>query len=370
MLPLFRLLPALVLFAWAVSVSATAPARADVAPTPPTPPSTPQIVEKGPTTLALSGLVLDLPKPPTKTARWSLSSSWALSNQGTTFDGRDVIDLKDGDKLLSGTWIHAGYFDAGGCDKVVASAAFDDKWTSREKLFGAELDVSGGLFTFEGSLGKVPAIALCAHREGRKDLLVYHFFIAEGRPETREAMLKALPKLAIVQNAYKAWRNDRVEATRPRTLAHVRNRGDVAPVRPWKLPIVGIDVTLPDDGQIWLTRGGAEGEAVDWFDRMAPALPEIEVEVAWIPDVTCAQLDTLITAEKRAGTVLRNLPNGWVPGPTLVVDGRLERTGCHARPSGVLIAGVFITPDIGKVAEDGAVVQGLLDALAAAVTSR
>ena len=72
-------------------------------------------VRSGKVVLPITGLAVDLPKDARKTATWALSGSWSLSNGGASFDGRDVIDQKVGDKLVAGNWVHVGYFDAGEC---------------------------------------------------------------------------------------------------------------------------------------------------------------------------------------------------------------------------------------------------------------
>ena len=72
----------------------------------------PIAVRSGAMVLPVSGLALDLPVDPRADFAWSLSSSYALSDNGTSFDGRDVIDEKVKDELVAGTWVQVGYFDA------------------------------------------------------------------------------------------------------------------------------------------------------------------------------------------------------------------------------------------------------------------
>ena len=82
----------------------------------------PIAVKSGAVVLPITGLSIELPADPRADFTWSLSSSYALANDGTSFDGRDVIDEKINDKLVAGTWAQVGYFSAGGCQATVNAA--------------------------------------------------------------------------------------------------------------------------------------------------------------------------------------------------------------------------------------------------------
>jgi len=326
----------------------------------------PVIVKPGKHVLPMSGLQIELPKDKRKGFKWSLSSSFALSNEGKSFDGRDVIDAKLEDKLVSGTWVHVGYFDAGGCDKVVSEAQLEGAWTAEQTLFGAKWALRGGSFEFDdAALGKVPAVVMCSEKPDRKALLLYHFFLDQPKDTPKDALLAALGKVELLGSVLESWQADRSAAVAPRTRVEVRDRGTVKPVREVKLTRSGLVMQLPDDGFVWLVREPDEEDVVDWFERMAPALPALEVELARVPDETCESVFASITTEKRAGAAAKGLPEGWRAGPTLVVNGQSERTACRVIGGAALIVGVFVTPEP-KGALDAKPLAPLFDAIKAA----
>ena len=128
----------------------------------------PIAVKSGAVVLPISGLALDLPADPRADFTWGLSSSDALSDNGKVFDGRDVIDEKIKDELVAGTWVQVGYFDAGDCKATVGATALTGAWTEDRDFYGLRWCLRGGTFDLGADLGKVPAVAMCAHREGRK----------------------------------------------------------------------------------------------------------------------------------------------------------------------------------------------------------
>ncbi|MCC6620422.1 MAG: hypothetical protein IT385_04160 [Deltaproteobacteria bacterium] len=324
----------------------------------------PIVLKPGKHVLPMSGLELDLPRDGRKGFAWSASASWALSNEGRSFDGRDVLDAKVGDKLVGGTWIHVGHFDAGGCDKVVMQAELGNAWASPHEMHGATWSVRGGIFKFDKELGEVPTAVLCAERPNRKALLVYQFFI-EDPSMTMAAMLDALGRSKLLANLTASWKADKSGAVATRTRPEVRDRGTVPAVRSVKLEVTSLTISLPDDGSIWLAPAPGEEDVVDWIERMAPSTPEIEVEVLRAPAQSCAEVFDQITADKRSDTPPRNLPKGWEAGPTLVIDGKLERTMCHLAGKDAIVVGAFVTPDKGPKAQDMKPIGPLLDAIAA-----
>jgi len=330
----------------------------------------PLTLREGAVVLPLSGLALSLPPAPGEAGSWQISGSWALSDDGRGFDGRDVLDRREGERLVAGTWLMLGHFDAGDCKEVLKGSALADAWHASTSLHGAELAVAGGIFSFTGSLGDRPALALCAPRKGRKSLLMYHFFLDRGGPPVEAKALAELAHLAPVDAIVKAWIADATQAQLPLTLPYVRNRGKVEAARPWAMPKGGLEVAIPADGQLWLARSGDEGEVVDWFERLVPALPEVEVEVAWLEDLACRDLDIVLPPDRARSGKLTALPEGWVTGPTLMVQGRPESTTCLEHPSGALLAGVFMTPTPPGAEIDSAFARELLKALGQAMASR
>ncbi len=326
----------------------------------------PIAVKSGPVVLPITGLSIELPADTRADFTWSLSSSYALANDGTSFDGRDVIDEKIKDTLVAGTWVHVGYFNAGDCRATVNDAELADAWAEDRDLFGLRWCLRGGTFEFTGELGKVPAVVMCAHREGRKDLLIYRFFIDLPLGTARETLVAALAKASVVERLALAWQRDAWAAVEPRRRPEVRDRGDVAPVRTVKLAKTGLTLTLPDDGYVWLVRTPREDDAVDWFDIMAPAMNEVSIEVMRIPGMTCQEVFDGITTEKRYDAPPSNVPAGWTAGPTLVVDGALERVVGRSTGGGAIVVGLFNVPDQGRGAGDFARLAPMLEAIAKA----
>lgn len=316
--------------------------------------------------LPLSGLEIELPKPTGKGRTWHFSSSFALDDSG--FDARDVIDEKSGDDLINGTWVSVGYFSAGDCKSVLAGLALEDAEVGETTLGGREWNVRIGRWDFENDLGKVPMIGLCAARPDQKSVLLQHFFLDKARPmrialDTMVAAAKTHPALVAIA---KAWDLDRVSETRPLTRPEVRNRGDQEPAREVRLAASNLTLTLPDDGYVWLVRKpdpSDTDQAVDWIDRLAPALPELTLAVVRIPDASCedvfGQLDAPRFANKHASAV----PEGWVTGPVLDNDGHPEYTVCRDAGAGALVIGLHTLPEDGPAAGNFLPTHDLLDAI-------
>jgi len=329
----------------------------------------PTELTSGRVTLPLSGLDIELPKDKRKGHTWSLSASYALEGEG--FDGRDVIDEQLADKLVSGTWVLVGHFTKGDCKAVLASGELADSWTAESKLYGANFHIRGGVFDFTGELGKTATVMLCTERAGleageRKALLLYHFFIDRPTTSTQKELLAALPKRPALERATRAWLNDKVVHTPPLQQTYVRNRGDVLPNRKVTLPKAGISFELPNDGYVWLQRAAAEDEAVDWFDRLAPALPELSVEVM-LAEASCEVVFESISAPRfDKAPAARNLPPTWMAGPVLDIEGDPEYTLCRTFGERSVIVGVFLDRRFKKEQGDHTSLSGLLAALSKA----
>ncbi len=326
----------------------------------------PIAVKSGAVVLPISGLALDLPVDGRADFTWSLSSSYALSANGASFDGRDVIDEKITDKLVAGCWVQVGYFDAGNCKATVGATSLTDDWNEERDLYGLHWCLRGGTFDLGAELGKVPAVAMCAHREGRKDLLIHRFFLDLPQGSARETIITALAKTTVIERVALAWQQDAWAAVKPRQRPEVRNRGDVEPVRTVKLAKSGLMLALPDDGCIWLVRAPSEDDAVDWLDIMAPGMNEVTIEVVRVPNATCQEVFDSITAEKRYDAPPANVPEGWTVGPTLVVNGQLERVVGRSIGGSAILVGLFNVPDQGRGAGDFAGLAPMLAAIAKA----
>ncbi|MCA9519100.1 MAG: hypothetical protein KC635_29395, partial [Myxococcales bacterium] len=275
----------------------------------------PARVVVAPATLPLAGLELALPTPRDGTT-YQLSSSWALTRDGL-WDGRDVVDEIRGGDLVAGTWVSVGWFTAGDCAAVVHAAPIEASWERASMpLWGARWAARGGVFTFDGPLGARPAVALCLPRGDRKQLLLMRFFLDQPTSMGEEAMRSALVTAEVPRRAFRAFVGDAIAAaTAPLFAPTVRNRGEQAAMRTLRLPATGLKPLLPNDGFVW-TRGGSSAE-VDQIDRMAPALPEVTVEVARIDGAdTCSGVFDRLTAPRVAGKATR-VPPGWVAGPMI-----------------------------------------------------
>ncbi len=323
-------------------------------------------VRSGKVVLPITGLAVDLPKDARKNATWALSGSWSLSNGGAAFDGRDVIDLKVGDKLVAGNWVHVGYFDAGECAKVVQELDVPDRWTAQQKLWGQDFQVAGGTWDFENDLGKRPAIALCAAGAGGSSLLLYHFFLEPKPPTTTKAALAAIAKDKLLPRVTKAWSTGATGPATPTTLPQIKQRGDIAAARTVTLGQTKLEVALPADGFVWLARNGDDGS--DFLDRMAPSLPDVTLEVGRAPSATCAALMPELIATQQTFTEPppTGVPFGWTAYPTLQLDKARERLVCKDVDGAALVVGLMATPPTSPAGRDFAPLAPVLEALATA----
>ncbi|HOX24216.1 MAG TPA: hypothetical protein PLL30_00505 [Candidatus Krumholzibacteria bacterium] len=305
-------------------------------------------IQGGTVVLAATGLEIDLPAA-TSGRAYRIAASFALSADG--FDGRDVIDEVAGEDLVAGTWVQIGYFDAGDPAAVVAAVELADDWTAQVDIWGATWRVRGGIFTFEGDLGARPALVACIQAGDGKALILHRFFLTEPLDISQPAMLAAFEAAAVARAAWTSYDRNRTGAVRPTTRPEMRNRGDLQPTRRAYLENALIELELPDDGFVWLVRSDPD-QAVDFLERMAPALPEVTIEVVVLYDVDCDAVFESLTLEKRA-VQPQNLPVGWTAGPQLVVDGDLELTACRETVEGVALVGIFQGPtdtDVGYLA--------------------
>jgi hypothetical protein len=338
-----------------LSLMSTAPLRAE-----------PLAFPGGKLILPLTGLELELPKPKGKGRTWQLSSSFALEDAG--FDARDVIDEKSGDDLISGTWVSLGYFSAGECTAVLANLELEDAEVGSTKLAGRDWNVRVGRWDFEGDLGKVPMIALCAARPDQKAMLLQHFFLDKARPMPLaiEPMTAATLKHPVIVATTKAWSTDRVAEVKPLTRPEVRNRGTLKAAREVRLEHSNLTVTLPDDGYLWLVRKpdpATPDQVVDWIDRLAPAMPEITLEVVRIPEAQCEGFFGQLEAPRFAGKHASAVPEGWVTGPVLDIEGHPEYTICRDVGADALVVGLYALPETGPTAGSFLPLHALLDAI-------
>jgi hypothetical protein len=331
----------------------------------------PALHPSGDVVLPLTGLGIELPKDPREGHTWSLASSFALD---PGFEARDVVDEKVGGKLVSATWVSVGHFAAGGCEAVLASLPLGEAETSAPRLFGHPWGARAGLLDLGETLGKVSAVALCGVRERRKSILAWHMVFDQGTESGKPgaAALKAAAAHPVVAAVARAWLGDQVVEQRPLARSEVRRRGTSRPDREVRLPVSGLTVRLPEDGHVWVPRGASADAPpdVDWIDRLAPALPDLSLEVFTLPDASCRQFLAGIEAPIREDLQPRHLPAGWRPGPVIAVADEPEYLACRDLPGGLLAVGLYTQVPPGIMAGSFRPLHALLDALWLAASER
>lgn len=329
-------------------------------------------VSGGKVTLALTGLVVDLPKDARKEAVWSLAGSWSFTDGGVAFDARDVIDQKVAGKLVGGSWVHVGYFNAGGCDAVVKELDVADRWTAEADLWGRHWSVAGGTWDFANDLGKAPVVALCSPQPNRASLLLYHFFIGDPARD-QAALIEAVGKQTVLRRVTEAWAAGRIAPVLSLKRPELKMRGTIAAARTVHLSKSGFDVALPDDGYAWLARAPEADVTSDFLDRMAPALPDVSLEVARAPGTECsAVFPTGEDAPKyKKESAPRGIPSGWKSLGTLIMDTepgekepRLERIVCRDAGGTALVVGLIAMPTGAAETRDFGSFTALFEALA------
>lgn len=298
----------------------------------------PERLTQGEAQLPTSGLVIDLPAK--SGIRYDVSGSWSLSDNGASFDTRDVVDEVDTatGNVVSGNWVLSGCFTAGGCTETLASEKLDASWTQSATLWGETWSVRGGVFTFESSLGRRPAVVLCRGTEDGPTLLLYHF--VTNQPETlpQAAVMDSVGKSGPLAAASASFSARRAKPIFPTRRTDVRNRGKEPAARRVTLAVSGLEVDLPADGYLWLPDSGND---TDFLDRLLPTFPELTLETVLANDVSCADIFDSFAFERRETHRPLSLQDGWLGGPALVIEGRTELTMCHAVGAASLVVGVF-----------------------------
>lgn len=322
----------------------------------------PTKLEQGAATLPTSGLVVDLPAK--QGVVYHVSGSWALSNDGV-FDTRDVIDeinVATGNVTL-GNWILMGYFNAGGCEDTLRTIKLDAEWTQDANIWDESWKVRGGVFTFDGALGRRPAVILCREQPDGFALVLYHFLADQPETTGRDLVMASARASAPLASASRSFSTERVANIKPLRRTDVRDRGGNPAARTVTLTRAGLDVALPADGYLWLV---SQDEHTDYIDRLLPTLPRISLEVVVSPGRTCSSIFGMLTGDKLPAHTPTNLPAGWTAGPGLLIDGVTELTMCRDLPAKALIVGLFQEPDKRDVSD----LAPILGALQSAAESR
>jgi hypothetical protein len=317
------------------------------------------VIKDGIAQLPTSGFVIDLKAKPG--IDYHVSGSWALDKDVQVYDSRDVIDEIDpasGD-VVSGNWVMTAYFDAGGCQESLAGIEMDDVTYGNVTTWNEDWLVSTGRFDLGGAFGKVGTAVFCRTRENKSTLIMYHFAVREPAPRDRQGLIASALASSALSGTSFAYTNERSSSIFPTKRRDVRNRGTVSHIRDVRLPVSGLNLTIPDDGFVWLDN---EGDGVDFLDRVLPSMPALSVELIYVAGYTCAGVFETFTSDTRPDHAPLVIPAGWVGGPTLLVENQTELTLCNQRGADALVVGVFQ----GETNRDVSSLHPLLAALAAA----
>jgi hypothetical protein len=313
-------------------------------------------------TLPLSGLSVAFPAHSEIT--YELKGSWSLK---LGYDARDVIDGFKDEKLVSGTWVQTGYFDAGGPKAAVESTELVDSWpTTTMEAWGLTWQVRGGKFKFAGSLGLQPALILAADRGANQPtLLLNHYFIGEENVSGDE-MIRRVKETAFLTEIVKAYRQQRWAAVKPLHEAVVNPRDNSVAARVVTLPKHDLTVHLPDDGYFWKTEGKPK-DATDFLYRLGPTFPEMTLDVLVVDGATVDDAWKSVGLARPTGITIANLPDGWEVGPEVTPSAGKESTIARQVGGGkVMIVGFIsntVTTDVDPLAP-------VLEALASAARDK
>lgn len=297
----------------------------------------PTVVSTGVVQLPSTGLVVDLPAR--SEGVYHVSGSWALNAADGIFDSRDVIDeVNSAGNLTAGNWALVGYFDAGECGAVLGSEKLDASWTTTQDLWGQRWSVRGGIFTFDGALGRRPAAILCRTEQNGPTLPLYRFLTAAPETLDQAAILADVKSSVVFPAISKSFDSKRTGRYIPLGRADLRNRGTADAARAVTLPLSKLKIDLPDDGFLWLAR---TADSSDMLDRMLPVLPDTSLEVMAVEGVKCDDILEGLKDGAKAGAEAQNLPAGWIVGPAVVVDGEIEPVACYPASFGTLVVGLL-----------------------------
>ena len=319
----------------------------------------PVTVVRGAAQLPTSGLIVDLPAK--AGTEYHVSGSWSSNVAGDTFDTRDIIDEIEtaSGKLVIGNWIMAGYFTAGDCAATIAQASLDKAWTQDVTLWGSSWKVRGGVFTFDGALGRRPAAVLCRSTSTGHTLMFYHFLTDQPETTSQSAVMGSVSGSTVLAAADRSYTSGHAGDIFPTRRSDVKNRGTGSAARTVELPVSGLSVDLPEDGYFWLI---SKGDGVDIFDRLLPTLPELSAELVVADGVSCKDVLSSLTTDLIADHRPTGLPSGWVSGPTMKIPGDLiEMTSCYEFDDAAMLFGIM--PD--ATVTDVSSLRPLMDAIVA-----
>lgn len=332
----------------------------------PAPPVTPLLVPPAGRQVVLPVTGLSVRLPARKDLRCEIRGAWGMA--GSEFWGRDSVDEWGPDgRPVAGTWVSVGWFLAGGSTEVARETARDlgltRVWEGRTALWGLDFSVVGGLHDFQRDPGVRPALVLVAEGgEGAPSLVLVHFLSSARTDMPRDRMLAQAGGSPTLAAVVEAWSDGLWGDAQPTRDPAVRQPEDFRASRPLRLTVSGLQVHLPEDGFVW-TEEPEPGEATDFLHRLAPALPEVTVEVMIRHALTAREAFGPGVEPSAWSTPPRNVPAPWTAGPRLTtVEGVRETTVALARSGRVLVVGFLANPPVTDL-ED---YQPLLRALEAA----
>ena len=296
----------------------------------------PTIVSGGVAQLPSTGLVIDLPAR--TEGVYHVSGSWALNAKDGVFDSRDIVDeINSAGNVTAGNWALVGYFDAGECDAVLASEKLDASWTTTQDFWGQSWSVRGGVFQFDGALGRRPAAVLCRTEQDGLTLLLYRFLTVASETLDQASVLADVKSSVVLPAISKSFNSKRTGQYIPLGRGDLRNRGTAAAARAVTLPVSKLRIDLPEDGYLWLARAA---DSSDMLDRMLPAVAVTSFEVMAVDNVKCADILEGLKDGAKVGAEAQNLPAGWLVGPAIIVDGEVEPVVCYPASFGALVVGL------------------------------
>ena len=319
--------------------------------------------QKGVVQLPITGLVVNLGAVPGRI--YHVSGSWYSSDDGETFNGKDIIDEIDPatNNVQAGTWVFVGYFDAGDCNAVLGGETLDNAWTQDVTIAGEAWKVRGGVYTFTNSLGRRPAALLCRSVADGQSLLLYRFLTTAPETLSQAEIMKEVSSAKSIAAASRAFSAGKIGDTAPLHRPEVVQHGGAPGVREVSLGVTGLSFELPDDGYYWVANENRDN-GVDTLSRLAPALPSVDLEVALAPNASCADVrKALEQVSTIADLQPTNVPSGWEAMPTMKLDGgEIEFAVCHARAEGAVLAGIFQGPKQQDISQLSPLLTALRDA--------
>lgn len=314
----------------------------------------PIVHRAGAVVLPTTGARVDLPALQDG-ADYRISGRWGLGTESGSWS-RDIIDEIRASALIGATWYFVGPFILGTCDAVLKSITLTEAWRETRTIHGQSFELLGGTFKFTGSLGERPAVVMCGGPTERP-LLLYRFFFEPNAPKSlpKDVLLARLPAVGAIKAIIESHVTRRWSRVKP--LLDEAVGGDSADresVKKAQLKYFQGEVTLPEDGAVWLVR---DFDTMDWFERHIPRFPSFNVGFGKAPaNVTCDDEAAAMREQaRRSGeSFLPTVPApaGWRAMMTIKLKSSLAETVlCRYSAEGWVISLIRHDEALGDVAE-------------------